>query len=158
MVIPVVPIYLLLVDDEKDFIETVAQRLNIRRFSDKVVFNGKDALKKIENDKSIDVVIMDISMPKFDGLEVLQIIKKIRPLIEVIMLTGHVTIQSAIDSIKLGAFDYLIRPCDTDVLVEKINAAVKRKRHREYQIFQIRIEPYITAEEKKERISKIIAS
>jgi DNA-binding NtrC family response regulator len=152
------PIYFLLVDDEKDFIETVAQRLNIRGFSAEVVFNGKDALKRIENDEPIDVVIMDISMPGLDGLEVLQIIKKTRPLIEVIMLTGHATIQSAIDSIKLGAFDYLIKSCDIDVLVEKINAAVKRKRHREYQIFQIRIEPYITAEEKKERIVKIIGS
>jgi DNA-binding NtrC family response regulator len=154
----VVPIYLLLVDDEKDFTETVAQRLNTRGFNAEVVFNRKDAIKRIENDEIIDVVIMDIFMPGLDGLEALKMIKKTRPLIEIIMVTGQAAIQSAIESIKFGAFDYLMKPCDMDVLVEKINAAAGRKHHRENQILQIRMEPYITVQEKKERISKIIAS
>jgi DNA-binding NtrC family response regulator len=152
------PIHLLLVDDEKDFIETVAQRLNNKGFKATLVFNGQDAFKKIATDETIDVIIMDISMPVVDGLESLQRIKKKRPLIEIIMLTGHATIQSAIESIKFGAFDYLMKPIELDALIEKINIAVGRKRDRENQILQIRMEPYITVQEREERISKIIAS
>jgi DNA-binding NtrC family response regulator len=155
---PYRPVHLLLADDEKDFIETLCQRLNARGYGAEVVFNGKDALKRIENDETIDVVIMDITMPGMNGIETLLKIKKRRPLSEFIMLTGHATIQSAIEAIKFGAFDYLMKPCEIDQLVEKINSAAARKRDRENQITQIRMEPYITAHEKEERITKILSS
>jgi DNA-binding NtrC family response regulator len=151
-------IHLLLVDDEKDFIETVTQRLNNKGFKATVVFNSQDAFNKIETDEAIDVIIMDISMPGIDGLESLQEIKKKRPLIEIIMLTGHATIQSAIEAMKFGAFDYLRKPCELDTLIAKINAATSRKKDRENKIFEIRIKPYITKWERDELISRVLES
>jgi DNA-binding NtrC family response regulator len=151
-------IHLLLVDDEKDFIETVAQRLNIKGFKTTVAFNGQAAFEKIATDETVDVIIMDISMPGADGLESLKKIKQKRPLIEIIMLTGHSTLQSAIESIKFGAFDYLIKPCELDALIIKINAAASRKKDRENKISDIRIKPYITQWERDELISRILES
>jgi DNA-binding NtrC family response regulator len=101
---------------------------------------------------------MDISMPGTDGLESLKKIKKKRPLIEIIMLTGHATLQSAIESIKFGAFDYLMKPCELDDLIIKINAAASRKKDRENKISDIRIKPYITQWERDELISKVLES
>jgi DNA-binding NtrC family response regulator len=152
------PIHLLLVDDEKDFIETVAQRLNNKGFKTTVVFNSQAAIEKNTTDETIDVIIMDISMPGIDGLESLQEIKKKRPLIEIIMLTGHATIQSAIEAMKFGAFDYLRKPCELDTLITKVNAAASRKKDRENKIFEIRIKPYITKWERDEMISRILES
>jgi DNA-binding NtrC family response regulator len=151
-------IHLLLVDDKKKFIEIVDQRLNIKGFKTTVAFNGQAAFEKIATDETIDVIIMDISMPGTDGLESLQKIKKQRPLIEIIMLTAHATLQSAIESIKFGAFDYLMKPCELDDLIIKINVAASRKKDRENKISDIRIKPYITQWERDELISKILES
>ncbi len=93
-----------------------------------------------------------------DGLETLQKIKNKRPLIEIIMLTGHASVPSAVTAMKFGAFDYAMKPCDLDLLISKINAAANRKRDRENKILQIRMVPYITKRERDERISKILES
>jgi len=150
------PINLLLVDDEKSFVEIVSHRLNKRGFHVLNVFNGQDAFDLIAINESIDVIIMDISMPGMDGIEALQKIKNKRPLIEIIMLTGHASVQSAITAMKSGAFDYAMKPCDFDLLISKINTAVSRKRDRENKILEIRMEPYISKRERDERISKIL--
>jgi DNA-binding NtrC family response regulator len=73
-------------------------------------------------------------MPKMDGLETLKRIKEKYPLIEVIMLTGHATIESGIKGMKLGAYDFLTKPCEVETLVEKIEASVKKKREHEEKI------------------------
>jgi len=122
----------LLVDDEIPFVETMTKRLNKRDFSISSAFSGVDALKLLEENSEVEVVILDVKMPGMDGIETLKIIKQRFPLVEVIMLTGHGTIESAIEGMKLGAFDYLVKPCDMEQLVAKVSeAAVKKRKHNE---------------------------
>jgi len=133
-----VTIRVLLVDDEEDFVDALAQRLEVRDFDVTTALSGADALERIE-DTEIDLVILDVQMPGVDGLEVLRQIKQRKPLIEVIMLTGHATIQTAIDGMKLGAFDFLLKPTETEELVEKINRAFSRKAEHDQRIREAEI-------------------
>jgi DNA-binding NtrC family response regulator len=87
-----------------------------------------------------EVVILDVKMPGMDGIEALQTIKRKVPLVEVIMLTGHATVESAIEGMKMGAFDYLLKPCDMDHLIAKVSEAAARKRHQEEKIINARIQ------------------
>ncbi|MBU3951960.1 MAG: response regulator [Proteobacteria bacterium] len=132
-------INLLLVDDEKAFLDTLTKRLEKRGVTVTAVYSGKDSLEELETKKSIEVVILDVKMPQMDGIQTLIEIKKRFPLVEVIMLTGHATVETAIDGMKLGAFDYLMKPCDIDLLLSKaLNAADKKKIHEE-KIMEARI-------------------
>jgi DNA-binding NtrC family response regulator len=88
----------------------------------------------IDSHRNLDVVILDVKMPGMDGVQTLQEIKKRFPLIEVIMLTGHATVESAVEGMKLGAYDYLMKPCDIDELISKVQAAVNQKREHEQRI------------------------
>ena len=91
-----------------------------------------------------------------DGIATLQLIKKEYPLVEVVMLTGDATIDSAIEAMKLGAFDYLVKPFDIDQVIDKISAAAKRKRDREARIREVRSRPYISERERDDLISRIL--
>ena len=123
----------LLVDDEKDFVETLSQRLEVREFDVMTALSGDEALNLIrEND--FDVVILDVQMPGKNGVETLIEIKKIKPLVYVIMLTGHATVETAIEGMKLGAFDYLMKPTETEALVDKISKARNLKADHEERI------------------------
>ena len=128
-----IPTRVLLVDDEKDFVEMLSLRLN--EVGEKVTgaYSGKECLETLEN-KEIDVVILDIKMPGMDGMETLREIKKRFPLVEVIMLTGHGTTETAVEGMKLGAFDYLLKPADFDDLTTKLEGARKRKDEQEERI------------------------
>jgi len=117
-------IKVLLVDDEKDFIETLAQRLEVREFDVKTALDGDEALGVIR-ESDVDVVILDVLMPGKDGIQTLKEIKDLKPLINVIMLTGNATVDTAIQGMRLGAYDYLMKPAETEVLVEKIMSAYK---------------------------------
>jgi DNA-binding NtrC family response regulator len=86
------------------------------------------------------VVILDIKMPNMDGMTTLKEIKSKFPLIEVIMLTGHATVETGIEGMKMGAFDYLMKPCDMDQLIAKVNEAAKRKRDQEEKIMEARMQ------------------
>lgn len=130
---------ILLVDDEEKFAETLAERLEARGLEVRTAFNGDEALSKIR-EQDADVVILDVLMPGKSGIETLREIKQIRPLTEVIMLTGHATVETAIEGMKLGAYDYLMKPTETPELVEKISKAYKRKREHEERIQQAEIE------------------
>lgn len=132
-------IKLLLVDDEKPFLDTITKRLEKREMSVSAVYGGKDALAELEKNKAVEVVVLDVKMPEMDGIQTLIEIKKRFPLVEVIMLTGHATVETAIDGMKLGAFDYLMKPCDIDVLVNKANDAASKKRIHEEKITEARI-------------------
>ncbi|WP_413847900.1 response regulator [Desulfobacula sp.] len=132
-------IKLLLVDDEKAFLDTITKRLEKRDLKVSAVYSGKDALIRLENDKTIEVVILDVKMPGIDGIQTLIEIKKKFPLVEVIMLTGHATVETAIDGMQIGAFDYLMKPCDIDVLVAKVNDAASKKKGHEEKIMEARI-------------------
>ncbi len=129
----------LLVDDEVPFVETMTKRLTKRDLDVSSAFNGQEALDILEKSRSIEVVILDVKMPGMDGLETLQKIRKKYPLVEVVMLTGHATVESAIDGMKLGAFDYLMKPCEMDILISKVGEAAKKKRSHEEKIIEARI-------------------
>jgi len=120
-------IKILIVDDEVQFVELLAERLAARGFSVLTAFSGEEALAHIKNHEDVDVVILDVVMPGQTGHEVLKEIKNLRPLIEVIMLTGHGTVETAIEGMKLGAYDFLIKPTEITDLVAKINKAYTRK-------------------------------
>ena len=129
----------LLVDDEKKFVETMAKRLIKRELNISKAYSGEEALTKLASDENIEVVILDVKMPGMDGEETLKEIKKRHPLIEVIMLTGHATIESGIEGMKLGAFDYLMKPCEMDTLLAKVDEAAIKKRRHEEKIVEARI-------------------
>ena len=124
----------LLVDDEAPFVETLSKRLAKRELDVLTALSGPEALEKIEKDSRIDVVILDVKMPGMDGIEALRQIKANFSLVEVIMLTGHATVENAIQGMKLGALDYLMKPCDMEILMSKVREAVSRKRKHEQKI------------------------
>ncbi len=132
-------INLLMVDDEKGFLDTIIKRLKKREVNVSGVYGGKDALAFLGDNSSIDAVVLDVKMPEMDGVETLIEIKRQFPLVEVIMLTGHATVETAIEGMRLGAFDYLMKPCDIDVLVSKVQEAVAKKRAHEEKITEARI-------------------
>ncbi|MCD4721990.1 MAG: response regulator [Desulfobacula sp.] len=132
-------IKLLLVDDEKPFLDTITKRLEKREMTVSAVYSGKEALDELEDNKKIEVVVLDVKMPGMDGIETLIEIKKRFPLVEVIMLTGHATVETAIDGMKLGAFDYLMKPCNIDMLVTKVNEAMEKKRKHDEKIMEARM-------------------
>ena len=146
----------LLVDDELEFVAVLTQRLTKRNYSVTFVHSGKDALAKLEEDKDIEIVILDVKMPGLDGTETLKLIRKKWPLVEVIMLTGHSTLDSAINAIKIGAYDYLLKPIEIEQLVSKIEKAACKKRHRDKLILEVYMTPYLTRREQEEQIAKIL--
>ncbi len=126
-------IKVLLVDDEKEFIETLAQRLEVRGFEVKTAFSGDECLDLILKHE-FDVIVLDVLMPGKDGIETLREIKSLKPLLYVIMLTGHATVETGIEGMKLGAYDYLIKPTETADLVDKITKAHHLKAEHEERI------------------------
>ena len=116
----------LVVDDEEDFLNALVKRLNLRKLQAYGVKSGEEALKHLAKNQA-DVVVLDVKMPGMDGLAVLREIKKSHAAVEVIMLTGHASVESGMEGIRLGAFDYLIKPVKLDELVEKIMEAYDRK-------------------------------
>jgi two-component system OmpR family response regulator len=119
-------IRILLVDDEEDFRTTLGRRLKKRKLEVTDVEDGYKAVEAVRS-KAIDVAVVDVKMAGMDGLETLKQIKQIDPRIEVIMLTGHASVESGIEGMRLGAFDYLMKPCDINELILKIEEAYQRK-------------------------------
>ena len=115
-------IRVLLVDDEKDFVESLAERLELRDFNVSTALNGTDALNLIKENE-YDVIVIDVKMPGKDGIETLTEIKNINQLPQVIMLTGHATVETAIQGMKMGAYDYIMKPTVTEDLIKLINKA-----------------------------------
>jgi len=129
----------LLVDDEVPFVETMTKRLTKRKLEVKTASNGPEALKVLDKDPNLEVVILDVKMPGMDGVETLKEIKKRHPLVEVIMLTGHATVETAIEGMKLGALDYLMKPCEMELLMAKVEEAAAKKRAQENKIVAARL-------------------
>jgi DNA-binding NtrC family response regulator len=129
----------LLVDDEIPFVEALTKRLTRRELQITAAHDGEQALAALERDNTLEVVVLDVKMPGMDGIAALREIKAGYPLVEVIMLTGHATVESAIEGMKLGAFDYLMKPCEIDDLVTKVEDAAARKLAHEEKITQARI-------------------
>jgi len=116
----------LLVDDEAEFLETLVKRIKKRDVNVTGVESGEKALEFLD-EQPVDVVVLDVRMPGMDGIETLRELKKRHPLVEVIMLTGHASLEVAIEGMELGAFDYLMKPIDIDELLYKLEDAHKKR-------------------------------
>ena len=116
----------LLVDDEEEFVKALAERLKMRDLRSDTVLDGEEALSFVE-DQEPDGMVLDLKMPGIDGMEVLRQVRRAYPKIQVIILTGHGTERHEEEAKRLGAFDYLEKPVNLDVLVKKMKAAYRRK-------------------------------
>lgn len=126
------PINILLVDDERDFVEILSLRLTDAGHRVRIAFSGQEALSVLAETEGdalpeIDVMVLDIKMPGMDGIETLKQVKAKHPVVEVILLTGHGAVDTAIKGLKSGAFDYLLKPADFEELTTKMEAARKQK-------------------------------
>jgi len=135
---------IMLVDDEVPFVETMTKRLKKRDVEVYSAFSGMEALDALAENSGVEVVILDVKMPGMDGIDTLREIKRVHPLVEVVMLTGHATVESAIEGMKLGAFDYLMKPCAMDVLLGKVQEASAKKRQHEDKIMEARLREITT--------------
>jgi len=115
----------LLVDDEEEFVQSLAERLSMRELGSDTAHNGEQALSFVSRQEP-DVMVLDLKMPGIDGMEVLRQVKKAYPAIQVIMLTGHGNKQHEDEARRLGAFDYMEKPVDIDMLVSSLKAAYKQ--------------------------------
>jgi DNA-binding NtrC family response regulator len=135
---------LLLVDDEERFLSTTRILLEKRGVGNvQTATNGADALKIMRKER-IDVVVLDVKMPGMDGGEVLRRIKQEHPLVEVIMLTGHASVESAVDGLRLGAFDYVMKPIDIPDLLQKIEEAYGKKKAHDEKIRAAKVNEIIS--------------
>lgn len=114
----------LIVDDEEELATTIAERLQIRGIQAQTATDGETALKMIKADPP-QVVVLDVMMPGIGGIEFLQRMKAQNLNIPVILLTGYGSTEQGMEGMKLGAFDYLMKPCDLNNLIGKIQEAVK---------------------------------
>lgn len=121
---------ILVVDDEEAFRMALSERLKVRGLDATPVGTGREALAEIKKNL-YDVILLDIKMPEMNGMEALAEIKKINPFLEVIILTGHASVDAAVEITKLGGYDYLLKPCPLDELLGKIEEAYERKMARE---------------------------
>ena len=127
----------LFVDDEVDFLETLMKRMRKRLVNVSGVKSGQEALEFLDRSK-VDVVVLDVRMPGMDGIETLRVIKQRHPLVEVIMLTGHASLEVAKEGMELGAFDYLMKPINIDELLYKLQDANQKKNIQEKKISQLK--------------------
>ncbi|NTV14671.1 MAG: response regulator [Desulfobulbaceae bacterium] len=119
-------IKILLVDDEEDFVNTLSERLSMRDLQSQAVFSGEEAMRCV-GDSIPDIIVLDLKMPGINGMEVLRRVKQHFPEIQVIILTGHGNDLDETEARQLGAFDYLRKPVDIELLVERIRAACLEK-------------------------------
>ena len=133
----------LVVDDEADFLETLVKRLEKRGIDATGAESGELALE-VMNKKLFDVVILDVKMPGgMDGIEALREMKRIQPLAEVVLLTGHASVETSIEGMKLGAFDYLLKPIKLEDLLVKLAQAFEKKDTHDQKIRSARIKELI---------------
>ena len=134
---------ILVVDDEVDFLETIVNRLKKRKLEAVGVTSGEAAIEVLK-EQLFDVVLLDIKMPGgMDGIETMREIKRIQPLAEVILLTGHASVETSIEGMKLGAFDYLLKPMKFEELLQKMAAAFEKKATHDKKIQDAKIQELI---------------
>ncbi len=133
----------LVVDDEEEFREVTSKILTKRGLNVQSAGNGQQALEILDHNR-MDVVLLDVKMPGMDGIETLQEIRNLMPLVEVVLLTGHASVQSGIEGMKLGAFDYLMKPIETDQLLETLEEAYEKKRLHQEKIDQALLKKHMS--------------
>ena len=116
----------LLIDDEKEFVDTLAERLRARGLEVEVAYNGPDGIAKARGAR-FDAVVLDFAMPGMDGIATLKELLKLNPDLQVMLLTGHATIKTAVEATRLGAVDVLEKPTDINTVMEKIREARARR-------------------------------
>jgi DNA-binding NtrC family response regulator len=117
-----------LVDDEERFLATTSKLLTRKGYEVVTAASGAEALRRL-TELTVHVVVLDVKMPGMDGIAALREIKKLSPDVEVLLLTGHATVESAVEGLNAGASDYLVKPCNLDELIRKINDAFEKRRH-----------------------------
>lgn len=131
-------IKLLIVDDEEQFLNSIAERLELRDFQVTKALNGEQALKAAKGEK-YDLALLDLKMPGMDGKQVLEILKQEHKFLEVIMLTGHGSLESAVECTKLGAFGYLPKPYEFDKLIDVLKDAYQERLRKKFEADEDRI-------------------
>ncbi|MBD3257326.1 response regulator [candidate division GN15 bacterium] len=131
-------IKLLIVDDEEEFLESIAKRLEMRDFDVRTATRGAQAVDIARKEK-FDLALLDLKMPEMDGKQVLEILKKEHKHLEVIILTGHGSVDSAVDCTKLGAFGYLPKPYELDKLLETLQQAYQARMEKKFKVDQERM-------------------
>jgi DNA-binding NtrC family response regulator len=127
------PLIVLIVDDEKDFVEMLSQRFQDDGHVVRVAYDAEEGLESLAEQEP-DVVVLDIRMPGMDGIAALRKIRARHPLVEVVLLTGHGSVETAVEGLKLGAYDYLQKPTKYEELLETLKAARARKTDQEERI------------------------
>lgn len=133
---------ILLVDDEEMFLSTTQKLMEKRGVKTYTATNGYDALETLGS-RRVDVVVLDIKMPGIGGIDVLSKIKQKYPTVEVILLTGHASVETAVEGLKLGAFDYLIKPATISEIMAKVEEAFNRKQAKEERVRKNKIDRII---------------
>jgi len=150
----------LLVDDEVDFVTSLGQRLELRDLPTRTATNGPDALAVLDR-HPIDVVVLDVRMPGMDGIEALRRIKEAHPKVEVVMLTGHADLESALEGMRFGFFDYLTKPVELPRLIEKIEDAFRRCRGEaveDNEVFTDKLEQHMVVADRLSSLGELAAS
>lgn len=117
---------ILLVDDEKEFLTVMSERMTARGMDVTTADSAQEALQQVESG-TYDAIVLDLKMPGMDGIETLKAIKMRNPTLQVILLTGHATLEKGVEAMKLGAMDFVEKPADLNALTEKIRTAQARK-------------------------------
>jgi DNA-binding NtrC family response regulator len=133
----------LVVDDEEEFRDLTVKILVKRGLRALGAESGEKALEVLEHGR-VDVVLLDVKMPGIDGIETLRRIRNLKPLVEVVLLTGHASVESGIEGMKLGAFDYLMKPIETDSLLAKLADAYEKKRLHQEKIDQAMLKQHMS--------------
>ena len=116
----------LLIDDEEEFLETLSERMEIRGMDVSTAANARNAVSALDSG-DYDAIVLDLQMPDMNGIEMLKVIKKNHPDMQVILLSGQATLEAGIEAMKLGAMDFMEKPADIDSLTEKIKKAQAKK-------------------------------
>jgi DNA-binding NtrC family response regulator len=132
-------IKLLIVDDEVKFLDSIARRLEMRDFDVTKATSGKEAVEAARNDK-FDLALLDLKMPGMDGKQVLEILKSEHKFLEVIILTGHGSMDSAVECTKLGAFSYLPKPYELENLLDILKQAYEARLKKKFELDRSRMD------------------
>ena len=135
-------ISLLIVDDEEDFLRAISRSLAIRDFHVVTANRGEKALE-VAKSYPVDIAIVDLKMPGMNGLETLEALKKVHPWMEIIILTGHGTIDSAVEATRSGAYSYMQKPCELDTLMQMLIEAYKKRVMNKQQLAEKRVDELI---------------
>ena len=146
---------ILVVDDDESIVKLLSEFISEQGYRVDTALCGNKALDKLSS-HIYDLVIIDLNLPDISGIEIIKWINRQAPETISLILSGYATIESTLEAISLGAFDYLVKPCDMDELLAKGNNAVSRKRDREERIGNVRSKPYISGREREALISKIL--